>query len=95
MMRESKLKYFYNTLNTNMHPSGMQDMEAKDIPTTRFYEFLEAQNQAPYPYDDSQYPSKHPGHHSSDTYHLSAPYDPGYLSHAKSEPEPPHLPIQK
>lgn len=100
MMRENKLKYFYDTLNTNIHPTnGGQEQEAKDIPTTRFYEFLEAQNQAPYPhYNDHGHmysQPKHYKHHSYDTYHLSAPHDPDLHSKIQSEPGEDNHPIPK
>ena len=43
-MKEDKLKYFYDTLNTAVYPvQELYDNTVKNIPTTRFYEFLEAQ----------------------------------------------------
>lgn len=47
-MKENKLRYFYDTLNSTMYPiQEIYENTFKNIPTTRFYEFLESQNKAP------------------------------------------------
>lgn len=45
-MKENKLRYFYDTLNSAVYPvQEIYENTMKNVPTTRFYEFLEAQNQ--------------------------------------------------
>lgn len=69
----------------------MHDNNVKNIPTKRFYEFVEAQSKAPYPYYPHE--TNHPHYtqnipHSYSQYNLNAPYDPEQHSKAYSEPEP-------
>ena len=87
-MKENKLRYFYDTLNSAVYPmQEIYDNTMKNIPTTRFYEFLESQNQGanPYNYPDNQYLNNNmenmnhngPYHHPEDS-----------SSKNRSEPEP-------
>lgn len=47
-MKEQKLRYFYDTLNSTMYPiQEIYENTFKNIPTTRFYEFLESQGKNP------------------------------------------------
>lgn len=83
-MKENKLRYFYDTLNSAVYPmQEIYDNTMKNIPTTRFYEFLESQNQAPHPYShpDSQY--MHNGMNNNGAYHH--PEDTDYKNQHEQE----------
>jgi hypothetical protein len=87
-MKENKLRYFYDTLNTAVYPlQEIYDNTVKNIPTQRFYEFLENSK------------AQHPDHENHsygtgqtmplDDHYMNAPYGAAndHLK-AQSEPEP-------
>lgn len=91
IMKENKLRYFYDTLNTAVYP--MQDMidnKMKNIPTTRFYEYLESQHLGPQQYEKQG--NFHSTQNVSDGMHgneLHPHYDSsGHHNKTYSEPEP-------
>ena len=87
IMKENKLRYFYDTLNSAVYPmQEIYDNTMKNIPTTRFYEFLESQNQAPHPYNypNGQYMNSEMGHMYNNGQY--PPEMPSSKNH--SEPEP-------
>jgi len=91
IMKENKLRYFYDTLNSAVYPmQEIYENTMKNIPTTRFYEFLEAQNNAQHQYGANDHMNYAPyGHVSQDNYHLNEPYNPDEdpsKSHSEQEP---------
>mmetsp|Transcript_22173 Transcript_22173/g.21964 ORF Transcript_22173/g.21964 Transcript_22173/m.21964 type:complete len:124 (+) Transcript_22173:1269-1640(+) len=87
MMKENKLKYFYDTLNSAVYPvQELYDNTIKNIPTTRFYEFLESQNKE----GNNQLPPNLPGGQGGP--YMPFPPEGG---HAKQEPEQEPEPIKK
>ena len=74
-MKENKLKYFYETLNNAVYPvQELYDNTVKNIPTMRFYEFMENQNNQPPPgYFQNQHPNAPPQGFSNNQF---PPVDP-------------------
>lgn len=84
-------KSFFNQTSIVYPNQNMHDNNVKNIPTKRFYEFLEAQSKAPhyyYPHESNHPHYSHNMPHSYSQYNLNAPYDPDQNSKAYSEPEP-------